>query len=170
VATLSAPPRSAATLSAAGATGSQPRGLSWLVRRDTLDEALAPRDKVKIAETMLWRPEAAPGRWEGGTEIRCEAFSFGVFRTGAPESAHQHQLTWEMYHVLEGTLRLKVRTYRLGAWEPVELHATESLVLPPGSAHLVEQGCAHRSLAIQTPPAGTDREIVSVSSLPPAPA
>lgn len=172
VATLTAPPRAAATLSAATsqAVGAAPRGLSWLVRRDALEEALAPRDKVKIAEPTLWRPEAGPGRWAAGTEIRCEAMSFGAFRTGAPESAHQHQLTWETYHVLEGELRLKVRPYRLGTWEPVELRPLETLVLPPGAAHIVEQGCTHRSLAIQTPPATLDREVVSVSTPPPAPA
>jgi mannose-6-phosphate isomerase-like protein (cupin superfamily) len=172
VATLTAPPRSAATLSATTnqTLGAAPRGLSWLARRDALEQALAPRDKVKIAEPTLWRPEAAAGRWEAGTEIRCEAMSFGVFRTGAPESAHQHQLTWEIYYVLEGELRLKVRTYRLGSWESVVLHPLESLVLPPGAAHMVEQGCTHRSLAIQTPPAGPDREAVSVSTLPPPPA
>lgn len=161
LATLSSPPRPVAPLMASPSEPSIPQGLSWLVRRGDMEPALGPRDKVKIAEGNLWRPAAPTGLWKPGTEVLCEALSFGIFRTGAPESAHQHRRTWELYHVFDGTLRLNVRNHRLGPWRPVEVRPGEALVLPPGAAHIVDQASKHLTMAFQAPPSIGDREVVS---------
>ena len=162
VATLSSPARSTAPLTTVTHEGSGlTQGLSWLIRRDDIEPALGPRDKVKIAEGNLWRPQSPTGVWKPGTEVLCEALAFGVFRTGAPESAHQHRRAWELYHVFDGTLRLNVRDHRLGPWRPVDVATHEALLLPPGAAHIVDQESHHLSIAFQAPPSISDREIVS---------
>jgi len=160
-----APPQNAGALSPLAAHESVvPCGLTWLVRRNQVEPALSLRDKVKIAEGNLWRPQAPPGVWSAGSEILSEAVAFGFFRTGAPETAHQHERSWELYHVVEGQLCLNVRSHRLGPWEPVVLTSSDVLVLPPGAAHLVDTGCRHLSMAVQAPPAISDRETASFTS------
>jgi mannose-6-phosphate isomerase-like protein (cupin superfamily) len=144
------------------------RGLAWLVRPAEVEPALGPRDSAKIAVGNLWRPQSPPGLWQGGTEILCEKMALGVFRTGAPETAHQHERTWEIYQVLEGSLNLMVRDYRLGPWQEVVVRPQEALVLPPGTAHMVRESSRHLSAVIQAPPAISDREIVSVTAVDPS--
>lgn len=138
-------------------------GVHWKIRRQELEPALAPRDKVKVVESNLWRPPAPPGVWQVGSEIRSDILAFGVFRTGAPESTHKHQRTWELYQVLEGSLDFHLRPYRLGPWEPVTLTQGQALLLPPGTGHLVSERSDHLSMVFQSPAAGSDREIVSYS-------
>lgn len=145
-----------------------PRGLSWSIVKKQIEPSLKIRDKVKVAEPNLWRPESPSGSWQNGSEIRCESVAFGFFRTGAPETAHLHQRTWEFYQAIEGELEMNVRTHRLGPWEPITVESGNALVLPPGTAHLVDASCQHLSMAVQVPPAISDRETASFSQVNPS--
>lgn len=143
-------------------------GLSWLIARSEAASALTPRDKVKIAEANLWRPEAPPGRWRPGQEIACEAVALSLFRAGAAESAHLHERSWEVYRVLEGELRVQLRSHRLAPWAEVGLVPGQLMVLAPGEAHLVQPVDEHLSMVLQFPPAISDRQAVSLTSGPPS--
>jgi quercetin dioxygenase-like cupin family protein len=158
---VAAPGQTCAEMIVADTPEATTGGVWWLFHTSDLEPALAPRDKVKLSEANLWRPAAPPGLWTMGHEVRCDAMSFGFFRTGAPESTHKHERTWELYQVLEGALQLSVRDYRLGAWVPVTVTAGQLLLLPPGAGHLVDQHSRHLSAVFQSPPAISDHETVS---------
>lgn len=132
----------------------------FVIRHRDLVSAIEPERKlVKIAEPELWKPEASmgPDDWRAGTEIRCDRASFSVFRTGAAQTAHYHESSWEMYQVLRGKLRIAVRPNGSDGWNVVALGPLDVLWLPPKTPHFVDSSAEHLSQVIQTPPAGDDK-------------
>ncbi len=124
-----------------------------------MKDAICPKRKlVKISDPNLWKPPQDEGLedWQKGYEIRNDAIGISIFTTGTDENVHYHEKTWELYQVLEGSLKIAVKHYRTAQWEPILLNEHDMLLLAPGVLHLVDNECNHITQVIQVPPALSD--------------
>jgi len=136
-----------------------------LRHRDVVAGIEPERNLVKLAEPVLYKPQATGGLadWRPGTEIESDHIALSVFRTGSAEKAHFHERAWEMYQVLSGRLRIAVRPHRATDWSVVTLEALDILWLPPHVAHLADSESEHTSQVLQAPPASDDKVVLAPS-------
>ncbi len=139
----------------------------YVVRYKHFKEAIHPQRKlVKLSARNLWQPPAVEGTadWIPNHEIRSEALGISLFTTGTHEILHYHETTWEMYQVLEGRLKIAVKSFRLGQWEVVSLAVHDMIILTPGTFHLVDNTCQHTTHVIQSPASISDKVVITEPS------
>lgn len=135
----------------------------YVIRYSDLKNAIEPaRKKVKVSEPNLWKEAWSEGieDWQQGFEIRSEAIAVSLFTTGTKELLHCHEKIWEIYQVIEGSLRIAVKPFRKSTWSAVVLNSHDMLMLTPGTLHLVDSESEHISLVIQAPPAYRDQVVI----------
>jgi hypothetical protein len=136
----------------------------YVIRFADAQAAIDPvRRLVKIADPNAWKAPWPQGTeaWRMGHELRNDAIGISIFTSGAKQKLHYHEKTWELYQVLEGSLRIAVKPYRSGNWEVVILDRLDMVLLAPGTLHLVDEGGRHVTQVIQTPPALSDQREVT---------
>ena len=111
------------------------------------------RNLVKIIDRHTWKPVCQQEEWQPGTEIRCDGVGCSLFRTGTKEAPHYHDGTWELYLVLEGSLRIAVKPHQTAKWEVRVVGQHDILLLPPGTVHVVDSKSDHVTMVFQAPPA-----------------
>lgn len=132
----------------------------YLVRQFDLTGAIDDSRKlVKLSDPNLWKPAWPEGvqEWKPNHEIRSEAIGISLFRTGTQEKVHFHERVWELYQVLDGSLKVAVKCFRKDNWSLVELGIHDYLLLAPGDVHLVDPRSDHKTQVIQAPPALSDQ-------------
>ncbi|RKZ46797.1 MAG: hypothetical protein DRR16_29890 [Candidatus Parabeggiatoa sp. nov. 3] len=135
----------------------------YVIRYENLKQAIDPvRKLVKLSDPNLWKQSWPEGtqNWQIGHEIRSEALGISMFTSGTTEKLHFHERTWELYQVLEGSLRFAVKRFRKDSWQIVTLKQHDMLLLIPGTLHLVDSNCTHKTQVIQAPPALSDHILV----------
>lgn len=135
----------------------------YVIRYKDLKGAInTQRNLVKLSDPNLWKPAwpEGTGDWQPGHEIRNEAIGISLFTTYTQEKAHYHARIWELYQVLEGTLRIAFKRFRKDSWSVVSLVQHDILLLAPGTLHLVDSSCVHTTQVIQAPPALADQIMI----------
>lgn len=138
----------------------------YVIRYKDLKNTIDPSRKlVKLSDPNLWKPAWQEGieNWQAGYEIRSDAISISLFTTGTKEKPHYHERTWELYQVLEGSLKIAVKRFRKDSWTSIILNAYDMLLLVPGTLHLVDSNCSHTTQVIQAPPALSDQVLIDDS-------
>jgi len=132
----------------------------YVIRYEDAIGAIDPKRKlVKLSDPNLWKPAWQEGvrNWQTDHEIRSECIGISLFITGTEEKVHFHERIWELYQVLEGSLKVAVKRFRYDNWHPVELKVHDFLLLSPGTPHLVDPRSLHKTQVIQAPPALSDQ-------------
>ncbi len=135
----------------------------YVIRYKDLKSAIDPSRKlVKLSDPNLWKPAWPEGiaNWQVGYEIRSNAIGISLFTTGAEQKPHYHERTWELYQVLEGSLKIAVKRFRKDSWTTVVLDKYDMVLLAPGTLHLVDVNCQHITQVIQAPPALSDQVLI----------
>lgn len=135
----------------------------YVIRYRDLKNAIDPsRKMIKLSDYNLWKlawPEGTEN-WQEGNEIRSNAIGISLFTTGTREKPHYHERTWELYQVLEGSLKIILKRYRVDSWTEIVLNRFDMLLMAPGTIHLVDPSCQHITQVIQSPPALSDKVLI----------
>ena len=134
-----------------------------VIRYRDLKRAIDPKRRlVKLSDPNLWKPPwpLTIEDWQEGHEIYSDAIGISLFTSGTSEKLHYHERTWEIYQVLEGSLRIAVKPLNNGTWSTVVLHKLDMIMLAPGTLHLVDSTSDHTTQVIQAPAAASDQRII----------